>query len=84
MKNPRIFIFRNRTHDGFKVIKVTSSSTTSEVIAKALADFGLHNVNAEKYSLVEVLLISNVNYTDRILEHNVYPLHVLRQQRKVK
>ena len=62
---------------------MTSSSTTSEVIAKALADFGLHNVKAEKYSLVEVSLISNVNYTDRILEPNEYPLHVLRQQRKV-
>lgn len=73
----------SRTHDCFKVIKVTSSSTTSEVIAKALSDFGLTNVNAEKYSLVEVLLISNVNYTDRILEPNEYPLHVLRQQRKV-
>ncbi|CAF4610655.1 unnamed protein product [Rotaria magnacalcarata] len=71
-----------KTHDCFKVIKVTSSSTTSEVIAKALSDFGLTNVNAEKYSLVEVLLISNVNYTDRILEPNEYPLHVLRQQRK--
>ncbi|CAF4103107.1 unnamed protein product [Rotaria sp. Silwood2] len=71
-----------KTHDCFKVIKVTSSSTTSEVIAKALLDFGLTNVNAEKYSLVEVLLISNVNYTDRILEPNEYPLHVLRQQRK--
>ena len=43
-----------RTHDCFKVIRVTSSSTTSEVIAKALADFGLQNVKAEKYSLVEV------------------------------
>jgi hypothetical protein len=63
---------------------VTSSSTTSEVIAKALSDFGLNNVNAESYSLVEVLLISNVNYTDRILESTEYPLHVLRQQRKVK
>jgi len=73
-----------RTHDGFKTIRVTSSTTTSEVIAKALVDFGLHNVRAEKYSLVEVLLISNVNYTDRILEPNEYPLHVLRQQRKVK
>lgn len=73
-----------RTHDFFKVIRVTSSSTTSEVIAKALADFGLHNVKAEKYSLVEVSLISNVNYTDRILEPNEYPLHVLRQQRKVR
>jgi hypothetical protein len=62
---------------------VTSSSTTSEVIAKALSDFGLNNVNAESYSLVEVLLISNVNYTDRILEPNECPLHVLRQQRKV-
>jgi hypothetical protein len=62
---------------------VTSSSTTAEVIAKALADFGLQNVKAEKYSLVEVSLISNVNYTDRILEPNEYPLHVLRQQRKV-
>ncbi|CAF4929352.1 unnamed protein product, partial [Rotaria sp. Silwood1] len=71
-----------KTHDCFKVIKVTSSSTTTEVIAKALSDFGLTNVNAEKYSLVEVLLISNVNYTDRILEPNEYPLHVLRQQRK--
>ncbi|CAF1103121.1 unnamed protein product [Adineta steineri] len=71
-----------KTHDGYKVIKVTSSSTTSEVIAKALADFGIHNANAEKYSLVEVLLISNVNYTDRILEPHEYPLHVLRQQRK--
>ncbi|CAF1274389.1 unnamed protein product [Rotaria sordida] len=71
-----------KTHDCFKVIKVTSSTTTTEVIAKALADFGLTNVNAEKYSLVEVLLISNVNYTDRILEPNEYPLHVLRQQRK--
>jgi len=55
-----------------------------EVIAKALAAFGITNVTAEKYSLVEVLLISNVNYTDRILEPNEYPLHVLRQQRKVK
>lgn len=73
----------HRTHDCFKVIKVTSSSTTSEVIAKALSDFGLTNVNADKYSLVEVLLISNVNYTDRVLEPNEYPLHVLRQQRKV-
>jgi hypothetical protein len=75
----------NRTHDCFKVIRVTSSSTTAEVIAKALADFGLQNVKAEKYSLVEVSLISNVNYnyTDRILEPNEYPLHVLRQQRKV-
>ncbi len=75
----------NRTHDCFKVIRVTSSSTTTEVIAKALADFGLQNVKAEKYSLVEVSLISNVNYnyTDRILEPNEYPLHVLRQQRKV-
>jgi len=71
-----------KTHNSFKVIKVTSSSTTSEVIARALSDFGLTNVNAEKYSLVEVLLISNVNYTDRILEPNEYPLHVLRQQRK--
>ncbi|UJR14166.1 hypothetical protein I4U23_001161 [Adineta vaga] len=71
-----------KTHDGFKVIKVTSSSTTSEVIAKALTDFGIRNVNAEKYSLVEVLLISNVNYTDRILEPHEFPLHVLRQQRK--
>ncbi|CAF3422029.1 unnamed protein product [Rotaria sp. Silwood1] len=71
-----------KTHDCFKVIKVTSSSTTTEVIAKALSDFGLTNVNAEKYSLVEVLLISNVNYTDRILEPNEYPLNVLRQQRK--
>ncbi|CAF1594624.1 unnamed protein product, partial [Adineta ricciae] len=71
-----------KTHDGFKVIKVTSSSTTSEVIARALADFGIQNVNAEKYSLVEVLLISNVNYTDRILEPDECPIHVLRQQRK--
>ncbi|CAF1519685.1 unnamed protein product, partial [Adineta ricciae] len=71
-----------KTHDGFKVIKVTSTSTTSEVIARALADFGIYNVNADKYSLVEVLLISNVNYTDRILEPNECPLHVLRQQRK--
>ncbi|CAF5135720.1 unnamed protein product, partial [Rotaria sp. Silwood1] len=62
-----------KTHDCFKVIKVTSSSTTTEVIAKALSDFGLTNVNAEKYSLVEVLLISNVNYTDRILKPNEYP-----------
>ena len=54
------------------------------MIAKALADFGLHNVKAEKYSLVEVSLISNVNYTDRVLEPNEYPLHVLRQQRKVR
>jgi hypothetical protein len=66
------------------VIKVTSSTTTSEVITKALLDFGLTNVTAEKYSLVEVSLISNVNYTDRVLEPNVYPLNVLRQQRKVK
>ncbi len=66
------------------MIRVTSSTTTSEVIAKALSDFGLTNVTAEKYSLVEVLLISNVNYTDRILEPNEYPLHVLRQQRKVE
>jgi hypothetical protein len=66
------------------VIKVTSSSTTPEVIAKALSDFGLNNVNAEEYSLVEVLLISNANYTDRVLEPDEYPLHVLRQQRKVK
>ena len=73
-----------RTHDGFKSIKVTSTTTTAEVIAKALADFGLHNAKAEKYSLVEVLLISNVNYTDRILEPNECPLHVLRQQRKVE
>jgi diacylglycerol kinase (ATP) len=71
-----------KTHDYFKVIKVTSSTTTSEVIAKALSDFGLTNVTAEKYSLAEVLLISNVNYTDRILEPNEYPLNVLRQQRK--
>lgn len=77
-------MFFSRTHDGFKVIKVTSSSTTSEVIARALADFGIQNVNAEKYSLVEVLLISNVNYTDRILEPDECPLHVLRQQRKVR
>ncbi len=62
---------------------MTSSTTTSEVIAKALADFGIQNVKPEKYSLVEVSLISNVNYTDRILEPNDYPLHVLRQQRKV-
>ena len=54
------------------------------MIAKALSDFGLTNVAAEKYSLVEVLLISNVNYTDRILEPNEYPLNVLRQQRKVR
>jgi hypothetical protein len=73
----------SRTHNCFQVIKVTSSSTTSEVIARALVDFGLTNVNADKYSLVEVLLISNVNYTDRILEPDEYPLHVLRQQRKV-
>lgn len=73
-----------RTQDDCKVIKVTSSTTTLEVIAKALAAFGITNVTAEKYSLVEVLLISNVNYTDRILEPNEYPLHVLRQQRKVK
>lgn len=65
------------------MIKVTSTSTTSEVIARALADFGIYNVNADKYSLVEVLLISNVNYTDRILEPNECPLNVLRQQRKV-
>jgi hypothetical protein len=79
-----LIVFVNRTHDYFKVIKVTSSTTTSEVIAKALSDFGLTNVTAEKYSLAEVLLISNVNYTDRILEPNEYPLNVLRQQRKVK
>ena len=66
------------------MIQVTSSSTTSDVIGKALTDFGLTNVKAEEYSLVEVLLISNINYTDRILEPNEYPLHVLRQQRKVK
>lgn len=77
-----LLLYLNRTHDYFKVIKITSSTTTSEVIAKALADFGLTNVTAEKYSLVEVCLISNVNYTDRILEPNEYPLHVLRQQRK--
>lgn len=65
------------------MIKVTSSSTTSEVIGKALMEFGLTNGKAEEYSLVEVLLISNVNYTDRVLEPNEYPLHVLRQQRKV-
>ena len=53
------------------------------MIAKALVDFGLTNVNAEKYSLVEVLFISNINFTDRILEPNEYPLHVLQQQRKV-
>jgi hypothetical protein len=62
---------------------VTSSSTTSNVIAKALSDFGLTNVKAEEYSLVEILLISNANYTDRILEPDEYPLHILRQQRKV-
>lgn len=73
-----------RTEDYFKVIKVTSSSTTSEVIAKTLMEFGLNNVKAEEYSLVEVLLISNVNYTDRVLGPNEYPLHVLRQQRKVR
>jgi hypothetical protein len=86
LKNENLFVwfFCNRTHDCFKVIKVTSSSTTTEVIAKALAEFGLQNVKAEKYSLVEVLLISNVNYTDRILEPNENPLNVLRQQRKVK
>ena len=72
-----------RTQDGFRSIRVTSSSTTQEVIARALLDFGLHNVNADKYSLVEVLLISNINYTDRILEPDERPLHVLRQQRKV-
>ncbi|CAF0745435.1 unnamed protein product [Adineta steineri] len=71
-----------KTHDGFKSIRITSANTTLEVIAKALTDFGLHNVSAEKYSLVEVLLISNVNYTDRILEPNEYPLQVLRTQRK--
>ena len=57
--------------------------TASEVIAKALADFGLTNIDTDKYWLVEVLLISNVNYTDRILESNEHPFHVLRQQRKV-
>ncbi|CAF1165004.1 unnamed protein product [Rotaria sordida] len=71
-----------KTHDCFKEIKVTSSSTTSEVIAKALSNFGLTNINAEKYSLVEVLLISSANYTDRILEPDEYPLYVLRRQRK--
>lgn len=73
----------SRTYDGCKVIKVTSSTTTSEVIAKALADFGIQNVSADKYSLVEVLLISNSNFTDRVLQPNEYPLRVLRQQRKV-
>ena len=54
------------------------------MISKALVDFGLTNVNAEKYSLVEVLFLSIIfNFTDRILESNEYPLHVLQQQRKV-
>lgn len=72
-----------RTHDCFKVIKVTSSSTTAEVISKALNDFGLTNVKAEDYLLVEVLLISNVNYRNRVLQTNEFPLQVLREQRRV-
>ena len=77
------FSFLFRTHDCYKIIKVTSSTTTAEVIAKALADFGLTNVKAEEYSLVEVLLISNISYSDRILQPNEHPLQVLREQRKV-
>lgn len=85
---PNVHLWNNsvlfwRTHNSFKSIKVTSTSTTNEVIGKALTDFGMTNVSPEKYSLVEVLLISNVNYTHRVLEPNEYPLHVLRQQRRV-
>ncbi|CAF0882276.1 unnamed protein product [Didymodactylos carnosus] len=73
-----------KTNDCFKTIIIDSETTTREVVRKALDKFGLHGAISESYSLVEVVLISNINYTyaDRVLEEHDHPLSVLRQQRQ--